>query len=307
MSTENLQQLQEKVITNINEIMLENRLILNDYQKSKRYIHFFLIISLLLNISLCGYFFSFYSFDHFSISEDINYLKTRAQTEILYRRSPKGGELFDELIYGDIQNIKGWLSKKQSQTTGNDVFQFLKSSYEPVKINNKGFNIQWLDAFMKSELYNQAIIKNEKYRTKPHYSSNTLFINTLYRWLYTEEGLGFIKNGHIILPDRTIIDPEITGRAYQLFKSVKGKYNKHPSTTTPIMEKCSYDPEYHILELRGGPGYSSEPQQFSLTICGNTFQGSNILYNDKGDIIQFPAIFGGPVTEKNLEFWSDIN
>lgn len=66
MSTENLQQLQETVINNINEIMLETRVILNDYQKSKRFTHFFLIISLLLNISLCGYFFHFSTSQHFS-------------------------------------------------------------------------------------------------------------------------------------------------------------------------------------------------------------------------------------------------
>lgn len=321
MSTENLQQLQETVINNINEIMLENRVILNDYQKSKRFTHFFLIISLLLNISLCGYFFSLSSVDNFSNLEDINYVRTRAQLGISYRRYQEilhrnnhGGHAtleMTDLIYGDIQTIKDMLLKGKKYSHGSTidiegfklVDRYVQSkSYLKSSIEKFDFNIKWLDVFMKSELYNQAIIKNDRGESKKEYSSNVLFINTLYKWLYTDEGQGFIKNGDIILPERSIIDPEITGRAYQLFKSVKEKYNKHSSTQTPIREKYSYDPEYDYLELRYYD-YSGQ-QKFRLSI-NNIYYNDNILYNEKGNIISFPHINGFD-KQQNDEFWSKL-
>ena len=314
MSTKNLQQLQETVINNINEIMLENRVILNDYQKSKSFTHFFLIISLLLNISLCGYFFSFSSFDIFSTLEDINYVRTRAQLGIFNRRYQEllqrdvGHTTIEmtDLIYGDIQTIKNMLLKGKKrhgsriEIEGFELLDRYVTSKMFLKSHGNGenyyFEIKWLDVFMKSELYNQALIKNDKYKSTKGYSSNVLFINTLYKWLYTDEGKWFIKNGDIILPDRTIIDPEITGHAYQLFKSVKGKYNKHSSTQLPIREKYSYDPEYDYLELSKFQ-YSHGQQQFRLTINGyddEIYEGynDNILYNEKGNIINFPHISG---------------
>ena len=324
MSTENLQQLQETVINNINEIMLENRVILNDYQKSKRFTHFFLIISLLLNISLCGYFFSFSSFDNFSTLEDINYVRTRAQIGISYRRYQEilhrnnhGGHATPEmtdLIYGDIQTIKDMLLKGKKYIHGSTikiegfelVDRYVKSkSYLVSSIEKFDFNIKWLDVFMKSELYNQAVIFNDRNKRKQGYSSNVLFLNTLYKWLYTDEGQWFIKNGDIILPERTIIDPEITDHAYQQFKSVKDRYNKHPSTTNPIRERVIYDPEYDFLELREYEFSRGPQQQFLLSINGNdniSEVGNGILYNDKGNIINFPHINGFD-KEQNHEFW----
>ena len=319
-SAENLQQLQATVINNINDIMKENHVILNDYKKSKRYIYFFLIISLILNISLCGYFFSFSNFDNLPTQTDINYIRTRTELDTSVRRwrdlvdrNNHGGHashIMTYLIYGDIQTIKELLIHgipSASKVEGFKLFdQYINSkSYLKSSIEKFDFTINWVDVFMKSELYNQAIIKNNKLESKIN-SSNILFINTLYQWLYTDEGNEFIKNGNIILPDKTIISQEITDRAYQLFKSVKEKYNKHSSTKIPIREMHSYNPEYDYLELKEYE-YSQGQQKFYLTLNeNNVYKDLNILYNEKGNIINFPYINGFD-KEKHDKFWCNIN
>ena len=66
MNTDNLKQTQERVINNINDIMKENMVILNDYNKSKRFNKLLIISLLLINMMLFGYIWNISNFNNLS-------------------------------------------------------------------------------------------------------------------------------------------------------------------------------------------------------------------------------------------------
>ena len=191
------------------------------------------------------------------IKNDIIYLQNRhIYNNIEHMISQSSTTIIDYNIKhpylpGYITEIKKWTRDKNEFP----IFDSTRFSYPQ---NIIALSNHWLPIFASSDEYNNGLLKIHSTEQE-----SILFINTLYKWLYTETGNKFIKNGQIVLELDVIIDPIITNKAYNDFKIKKKEHNtKYP--TSPERETIEYDSTINYLEL-----HKQSDDKYTLYNSGN--------------------------------------